>query len=138
MLSLRAQQIAKTNQIFYSDIPINFDMSPTTGDLALITNNNSVNQSLENIILTMAGERLYNPTLGTAVGMNAFELASYFVSEVLISDVTIAIQNYEPRVTLQNITVDYPNDNAVNVNIYYFIINNNNIQNYTVTIQRTR
>lgn len=139
MPSLRTQQIANTkNVIFYSDIPINFDMAPSSGDLARLTNENSVNQSLENIVYTVAGERLYQPSIGSTIGMRNFEIGSYFESEILISNLTVDIQQNEPRVNLQNITVVYPADYSVMVTIYYYIVNNPVLQVLSIKLDRTR
>src|SRR5579863_7266971 len=109
MPSIRADFVnnAKNNQIVYSDFPVNFDIAPNSGDLALIINKDAVSQSLENLILTFLGERLYQPNVGCAIQFRSFELANEIETELIKSAIVdCAVQN-EPRVNILDVELEF-------------------------------
>ena len=130
---------AKLNQVLFSDFSNNLDMNPNSGDLALLTNNSAIAQSLENIILTICGERPYNNVTGSSVPFRVFELASIVETELIVSAVTLAVTQNEPRVNLQNVIVNVEEDeNSYSIQLNYTIVNNTVPQTLTVILKRTR
>jgi phage baseplate assembly protein W len=127
------------SQIYFSDIPTNFDMSPNSGDLARVTNEDAVAQSLENLVVTFLKERVYSETIGCAVQFRAFELSSSIEVQFIKNAVINCVNQNEPRVSVQDVEVGlYPDNNAFNVNIYYYVINNTVLQKLPVIIKVER
>ena len=95
----------------YSDFYNNFNKNYGTKDIARITNDNAVINSIKNIVFTNKGERLYNPDFGTNVYKLLFENFSKFTSDTLRIDIITAIENYEPRAKINNVYVEQDIDN---------------------------
>ena len=95
----------------YSDFYNNFNKNYGTKDIARITNDNAVINSIKNIVFTNKGERLYNPDFGTNVYKLLFENFSKFTSDTLRTDIITAIENYEPRAKINNVYVEQDIDN---------------------------
>jgi phage baseplate assembly protein W len=108
----------------YSDFRTNLDKNFGTGDLARITNEESIYTSLRNIVLTRKGERPFFPEFGCNITSILFENYTRFTQKAIETEVKTAIQNFEPRVRVQKVIVDgRPDDNAVNLDLYFTIIN---------------
>jgi len=125
---------------YFSDFSTNFDMSPNSGDLALIIDTAAVTQSIENIINTFVGERLYNNTIGSNVMHNLFELGNYAEAENIKSAIMSAIKINEPRANVIKVDVSIVvgEENIYLITITYYVINNTVPQTLTVKIKRTR
>ena len=65
-------QVGK-KQEFYSDFMNNFVKHPVNNSLARLTNEESVKQSIRNLILTNVGERMFEPDVGSTVNNALFE-----------------------------------------------------------------
>ena len=64
-----------TKPVRYSDINTSFSSHPVTKDITAITNDESVKQSIRNLIYTNTGEILYNSKRGSNIRAMLFELA---------------------------------------------------------------
>ncbi len=125
--------------IIYSDIPDNFNKTPFSNDLARVTNENSVKQSMQNIIQTIAGERLYDNTIGPSNLLGLFELDDSLTSTIAIQTVKDTLQASEPRASILQILVNNkPDQNYYIITIYFTVLNNPNILSTNVLIQRVR
>jgi phage baseplate assembly protein W len=137
----RAQTLTgeKRKTEFYSDFLSSFAKTPIGNQLAKVTNERSINQSLKNIILTDLGERLFQPNLGSNVRALLFEsnLESNLTAiEFYISN---AIALSEPRVNLIEVNLQVGNnDNEVVVNIVYNTINNPETIIFEYILKRVR
>ena len=137
----RAQTLTgeKRKTEFYSDFLSSFAKTPIGNQLAKVTNERSINQSLKNIILTDLGERLFQPNLGSNVRTLLFEsnLESNLTAiEFYISN---AIALSEPRVNLLEVNLQIGNnDNEVVVNIVYNTINNPETIIFEYILKRVR
>ena len=79
-----------------------------------------VKQNIKNIILTNPGERGMDPTFGVGVTRYMFEQIGTFEQE-LKSRVESQVKKYAPFVTINSVDVASDGDNAVYVNINYFV-----------------
>jgi phage baseplate assembly protein W len=137
----RAQTLTgeKRKTEFYSDFLSSFAKTPIGNQLAKVTNERSINQSLKNIILTDLGERLFQPNLGSNVRTLLFEsnLESNLTAiEFYISN---AIALSEPRVNLIEVNLQIGNnDNEVVINIVYNTINNPETIVFEYILKRVR
>lgn len=124
----RAERNTVTNVTpeYYSDFLINFEKHPITNSLARITNEDSVKNSLKNIILTRLGERFYAPFTGSKVASSLFDLNTNASLDVLRNACEEAIKNCEPRVVNYGVNVNFPEDgdgNSVLIEIFFEMVN---------------
>ncbi|QMP83939.1 MAG: hypothetical protein [Caudoviricetes sp.] len=137
----RAQTLTgeKRKTEFYSDFLSSFAKTPIGNQLAKVTNERSINQSLKNIILTDLGERLFQPNFGSNVRSLLFDnnLESNLTAiEFYISN---SINLSEPRVNLIEVNLQIGNnDNEVVVNIVYNTINNPETIVFEYILKRVR
>jgi phage baseplate assembly protein W len=134
---------------YFSDFLDDFGFTPIGNELARVTNEKSVNQSIRNLIFTNINERLYQPYLGSGVIGSMFELSGIQLQNMIIDNITATIQNFEPRAVLQTIVVSDINstnvnhlgdidNNMIEVTISYTLINNPTLVNLTVLLRRVR
>ena len=90
---------------YFSDFLNSFAKTPVGDKLARVTNEQSVNQSLRNIIKTINGERLFNPDFGSQVLSSLFEPNDFFQLEQIKSSITHSINRFERRVNLISVDV---------------------------------
>lgn len=80
-----------------SDIRFPLVVDKSTGDLATVDGDESIQQSIMGIISTVVGERVMNEDIGTTVPLQLFE-DPVGVADVLPPQVVEAIRRFEPRV----------------------------------------
>jgi phage baseplate assembly protein W len=96
-----AQYRSKT----FTDISLDMTPHPLTGDLVLIRDANAIKRSMRNIIDTVVGERPYS-LLGSNIRNQLFEFLDYGTASEIQTKVEYAIKEYEPRVKLDEVTVE--------------------------------
>ena len=125
----------------YSDFLNNFDQNPFTGVLARVTNEESVAQSIKNLVLTNQGERFYNSSKGSRVRQSLFEMFNQMSADIVKQDLINYLSFYEPRCIINDIIVqgDTLDLNSFNIDIIFQIINIPG-QNFQVSlnVQRIR
>lgn len=122
----RAAYFTSVNKIptYYSDIQNNLQLNPISQQIAIVTNEQSVSQSLKNLVLTNIGERFYHPEIGSKVQSLIFEPGGSITANLLKTTITETITNQEPRVSLQSITVTDDSDNdAYWIQIVFTMLN---------------
>lgn len=108
----------------YTDFINSFEQNPLTGALARVTNEESVKQSLKNIILTDVGERFYDSNKGSKIKQSLFELYDPESIEIIQLQLSNAILTYEPRAILRDLRLQEDLDNnGYYVTIIFSIIN---------------
>jgi len=140
MLATRADKYTQIQrQEYFSDFLNNFDSHPVNNTLAKISNENSVKQSIRNLILTNLGERLFQPTIGSNIRHSLFEPNDVITAENITNFVKSTINQNEKRAFLMSVQV-YPNPdkNAFNVNVIFSLINNNTPIQLNVILKRVR
>lgn len=107
----------------FKDISMTFQVSPVNYDLIAIKNENAIARSIRNLIFTQPGERFFNQNLGSKVSKSLFENIDEISASIISDEITLTINNYEPRVILNEVDVnpDYDN-NQFNVVLYYRIV----------------
>ena len=109
---------------YYSDFLNDFDKNPVTGFLARVTNEESVKQSIKNIILTGRGERFYNPYFGSTVRSSLFDPMIDTTFIAIKESIIESINNFEPRADLKAVIVTpYKDTNDVFVKIVFGVKN---------------
>lgn len=130
----------KKQKDFFSDFVTSFAKTPLGNQLGRVTNDQSVNQSLRNLIKTNLGERLFQPLVGSDVYAMLFEQdtpENLAMIEVFIEN---TIRNNEPRVNLLKtvINTDVYDENTVEISLLYNLINNPEPINLTILLRRVR
>jgi phage baseplate assembly protein W len=143
---------------YYSDFLNDFAVSPFGNELGRVTNEKSVNQSLRNLIKTNFNERLFQPTLGSDVYNNLFELNGLQNTQYLLFSIEQCIRNSEPRASIIDISIDdasgsnvskiskYPgyqaspslNENEISITIIYSLINSPDPITLSILLKRVR
>ena len=122
---------------------IDLDMSmlpnPSTGDLRMKKDAESIQQSLKNLLFTNFGERPLRPGIYSGLQDLLFEPLDQFTTIELDRAVRGVITNYEPRVKIHSLNFkDSPDQNSLDITLHYSIINNDTVEKITVLLKRTR
>ena len=107
----------------FLDISASWQNNPLSNDLIGLKNENAIARSVRNLILTTQGERPFQPVLGSNVNNLLFENMDKLTAAALKDEIRNTIENYEPRVEIEEIVVD-PNfdNNEFNVTVQYYIV----------------
>jgi len=131
--------VKQAKPVLYSDFLINFDRNPVSGNLARVTNEESVKQSIRNLVLTNKSERFYDMNKGSKVSSMLFDLASDTTEVSLETSIREVIQNYEPRAKINKIQVDsLPDNNSLVVKIVFSLINIPQEISFNLLLKRVR
>jgi phage baseplate assembly protein W len=123
----------------YSDIDFTFTKKPVTADVALSFDGQAVIRSIRNLLSTNHYERPFNPDLGANLNALLFEPISPLTSSALETEITNTIKNYEPRASIQSVSVNsQPDYNAYNVTLSFFIENSTLPTTVTLLLERNR
>ena len=122
----------------HSDLKMSFTKHPITGRLSNVTNIESVKQSVKNIVLCNHFERPYMPKYGGNVIAQLFENADAFTEYQVKKDIRIAIENYEPRAIVDDITVHTDDLNEMRVKIIFRMRNVQKPIELIVMVERVR
>ena len=107
----------------FKDLSASFQTNPLSNDLIALKNESAIARSVRNLVSTIQGERPFQPVLGTEVSKLLFENMDKLTASAIRSEIRTTIENYEPRVEINEITVEPDFEgNAMNVTIQYFII----------------
>ena len=107
----------------FKDLSASFQTNPHSNDLIALKNESAIARSVRNLVLTAQGERPFQPVLGTGVSRLLFENMDKLTASAIRSEIRTTIENYEPRVEINEIIVEpNPEGNAMDVTLQYFII----------------
>jgi len=102
---------------------MSFGSNPLTDDLIALKNANAISRSVRNIVMTLPGEKPFNPNFGSRVSSLLFENMDVITSGLILDEIKTSINNYEPRVELQSVDVDPDFEgNSYDIVIVYNII----------------
>ncbi len=111
-------------KILYQDIFTVDLINRDTNDLNIIQNEDSVKQSIVNLILTNRGERLFNSSIGSDINYILFENITPQTTTTLINFIKTTIENFEPRADLIDVIAEpLEEQNAYRVVIIFKVIN---------------
>lgn len=132
--------LERKKQEIYSDFHNSFEISPISGLLSRVTNEESVKQSIKNILLTELGERFYDSAKGSRIKQNLFELVDFINLDIMKGDIIQLLKVHEPRANVMDIRVyDNIDNNTIGLTLVFSIINiPNNYFDLTLNIKRVR
>ena len=107
----------------FKDISMTFQANPLNEDLIALKNENAIARSIRNIVFTLPGEKFFNPSFGSRITESLFENIDDITATIIVDEIRESIQNYEPRVDLNNVEA-FPNydNNSFDLVITYTII----------------
>lgn len=123
----------------YSDFHKDLTLSPVNFDLARKVDEESIKESMKNLILTDRGERLFQPNIGCGIRRILFENAGPETSILAKQLIKETIEAYEPRVNLIGVDVIFNIDlNNANIIITFNVINKEEPIVFNITLDRVR
>ena len=121
----------------FKDIGVSFSKNSFTDDLAIVKNENSIKQSVKNLILTQMGEKPFQPTKGCRVNALLFEPLDPFTADALKEEVLNTIRQYEPRVKISDcIVTPILESNKINISITYRVVGLPIVETIAFILQR--
>ena len=134
MATLVSQVIRK-----YKDLDLSFNMHPVKKDVNKHVDDMAVINSVKNLISTSRYERPFQPLLGSGVRNLLFEQMDDVTASVLKREIVQTLENFEPRVIVQEVSVS-PNyeNNSFNVGMTFLIINRTEPITIQFFLQRDR
>ena len=107
----------------FKDISATFQINPVNDDLIALKNENAIARSVRNLILTVPGEKPFEPDIGSRVTDMLFENMDQITANAIRSEIKNTLVNNEPRISWKEVLVE-PNfdDNEYNVTINYIIV----------------
>ena len=96
----------------FKDLSMTFQSNPLNDDLIGLKNANAIARSVRNIVMTYPGEKFFQPDFGSRVSRLLFENVDDITASQIQEEIEYSINNYEPRVSLVNVSVIADNDNA--------------------------
>lgn len=123
----------------YSDFHKDLTLSPVNFDLSRKIDEESIKESLRNIVLTNRGERLFQPNLGCDIRSLLFE---NFTPDMVITAkdmISNAVKAFEPRVELIGVDIISSVDkNILDIVIVFSVINKEEPLTLVVTLDKVR
>lgn len=94
-----------------------------TNDILVLKNEDAIKRSVQNIVLTIIGEKPFDPDFGTTINDALFELNTAVQSIGLEEQIRSTLVLYEPRIDNVVVTVSIEADtNAMFATIQYDIV----------------
>jgi phage baseplate assembly protein W len=140
-MSTRADRYTQLQKVpdLFSDFLSDLSPHPITKDLSRVRNDQSVRQSIKNLILTNYGERPFQPTIGSTVNRSLFELNDDFLADDIESSIRQTVESNEPRASLISVGVRPSQDrNSIAISIVFAVINSMQPQSLDVILRRVR
>ncbi len=123
----------------YKDLDFTFKQNPNTNDVGIKRNNESVKQSILNILNTNHGERPFNWNFGANLRSYLFENMTQITAAQMSTSINTALANWEPRIEILNTNIQaLASENAVNITVTGRVLSSNEILDVSTTIERLR
>jgi phage baseplate assembly protein W len=123
----------------YSDLDLNFTTHPVKKDINTLYDERAVITSVKNLLLMNHYEKPFHPEVGSNVRKMLFDNMDSISASVLEKEIRQTIINFEPRVTVNQLTVspDYDN-NRFSVTMNFIVGNKTNPINIEFFLARER
>jgi phage baseplate assembly protein W len=135
---LQTRSLVTSRARTYSDLDLTFTKKPS-GDVYKKTDAAAVKQAVKNLLLTIPGEKPFNPYFGGGLNDLLFELANDETNILLTEYITAAIENFEPRAKLISIVPNVqPDNNTARVRVEFQVVNTSETVVFETTVIRLR
>ena len=127
----------------YSDLDISFVPHPDTGDLIPLRGDRAVARAVRQAVSTNIYEKFYNPEFGGNVISQLFEQYDSQTEHIIKTKIREVLRDYEPRIVLQSVEIQYPPDtqftrNTLYVQIQFYIVGETEIKQLSFSLKRAR
>ena len=123
----------------FQDFNTSLAVHPVNGDLSLKQDFDAVKQSIKNLVLTDKLERPMQPNIGCDIRRSLFENFSPQTVMMAKQQITEAIEQFEPRANLINVTASPDEDNnLLNIGIIFSLINSEREEILNLVLERVR
>jgi len=123
----------------YSDFRTDFLIHPMKKDLVMVKNEDSVIQSIKNLLYTGQYERFWQPDINAGLRHYLFELPSKMTEIGIRDSIMAVIRNHEPRAELIEVYVSLSVDeSAYEATIVFSVVNREEAISFTTLLQRLR
>ena len=107
----------------FKDLSVTFKKHPVTDDLVTVKDKAAIVQSITGLLLTMKGERPFQPELGCDIKRILFEPLDYASAGTIKKEVKETLDRYEPRIRIDDIACEPDFDNnGYNVELTFTMI----------------
>jgi len=130
--------MANEKRIYYSDFDINMQMNLLTGDIVKKTDASSIKQSLRLLFQTTYYSMKWRPQIGSYLSTLIFQQDDDYTLQLVKNEITTLVQNYEPRITINNITVKSDGNGTISIELNYKINITNVEDTFIYSINRLR
>lgn len=132
-------QITISREPDYSDLDLDFQINPITGDINKKTGTDSVKRSIRNLIFTNYYERPFKSALGSEVTRMLFDNVDAMTASFIEDAIIRLINKFEPRARLNRVkvTADYDN-NGFGVEVQYTVVNTETPATFNLFLERIR
>jgi phage baseplate assembly protein W len=118
------------NKLNTNDVDFNFTAHPVTGDISIKSGLDSLKQSLKNILMTSILERPFNTNLNLNINSYLFENFNIYYEDLIKQEITRIIEQYEQRVIINNLILNYKEEqNSLSIQLDFSAINESDINN---------
>lgn len=123
----------------FSDLNLLFTSNPVTADVTKKFDEEAVKASVRNLVQTRNFERPFHPEIGCQVYGLLFENLTPQILNVVKQTVFDVIEKFEPRVVVLDVKPQQVSDeNTLNIDIIFRIINSDQPITVTASVQRVR
>ncbi len=130
---------SKRSNRIYKDLNMSFTKNPATKDVARLFDVQAIKRAVKNIILTNKYERPFNPDFGCNLRGFLFENITEPLLVIIKDRVAMAIEKYEPRVSVEDVVVKNSSDpNGINIQVSFLINGVENPITVSTFLQRVR
>ena len=113
---------SKRSNRIYSDLNLSFTKNPATKDVAKLFDVQAIKRAVKNIILTNRYERPFNSDFGCNLRGFLFENLTEPMVVIIKDRVAMAIEKYEPRVSVEDVIVKNSSDpNGIRISVSFLI-----------------
>jgi len=128
-----------TRQPDYSDLDLDFIPHPTTGDVVKKTGDDAIKRSVRNLIMSNFYEKPFRHGIGSNALKLLFSPVNNITANMLKDAIKEVINNYERRISLTELNVEFDFDNnGYNVTLQYIILNRPEPLITTIFLERIR
>ena len=123
----------------YSDLHTNMLKHPYTDDVVVRQDVLAVREALKNLIMTKKYEKPFDPNFGSDITNMLFELWSPDLKTFFERKIKELVDEYEPRVRLDKVEiVDSSDQNAIELNLEFYVIGINRFDKTTISFERIK
>ena len=130
---------SKRSNRIYSDLNLSFTKNPATKDVTRIFDVQAIKRAVKNIILTNKYERAFNSDFGCNLRGFLFENITEPLLVIIKDRVAMAIEKYEPRVSVEDVVVKEDIDkNGISIMVSFLINGTEAPVSVSTFLQRVR